>query len=110
MKGEIIQYPEEDGDQKESLNFPFQVDGYPDNELPLDFQDTFGFLDMMDMPTSNQVQNSSFFPQFFIKARLLLFTLQVLKFIIFQSFSNNVQMSLTILSCFVAFSSITSSQ
>lgn len=53
-----MQCPEEDGGQKESLNLLFQEDEYPDNELPLDFQDTFGFLDLMDMPTSNQVENS----------------------------------------------------
>lgn len=50
-----MQSPEKDWGQKESLNLPSQEEEYPDNELPLDFQDTFGFLDLMDMPTSNQV-------------------------------------------------------
>lgn len=54
MKGEIIQCPE-DGGQNEILYLPSQEEEHPDHELPLDFQDTFGFLDLMDMPTSNQV-------------------------------------------------------
>lgn len=54
MKGGMLQCPEGDGGQNESLNLPCQEEDL-DHELPLDFQDTFGFLDLMDMPTSNQV-------------------------------------------------------
>lgn len=55
MKGGVVQYPKGDGGQNEGLNVPSQEEEDPDHELPLDFQDTFGFLDLMDMPTSNQV-------------------------------------------------------
>lgn len=54
MKGVLMQCPARDGGQNESLNLS-QEEENPDSELPLDFQDTFGFLDQMDMPTSNQV-------------------------------------------------------
>lgn len=57
MKGGVMQCPGGDGSQNENLDLPSQEEEYPDNELPLDFQDTFGFLDLMDMPASNQVQN-----------------------------------------------------
>lgn len=49
-----MQCPARDGGQNESLNLS-QEEENPDSELPLDFQDTFGFLDQMDIPTSNQV-------------------------------------------------------
>ncbi|KAF7692482.1 rho GTPase-activating protein 30 [Silurus meridionalis] len=55
MKGGVIHCPEEDECQYESLS-NFQDD------LTLDFQDTFGFLDMMDMPTSNQLNEFSVEP------------------------------------------------
>lgn len=55
MKGVKMRCPQRDGGQKESLNLPLQEDQNPDHELPLDFQDTFGFLDLMDLPTSYQV-------------------------------------------------------
>lgn len=60
MKGGVIQCPERDGGQNESFNFLSQEQGYTGHELTLDFQDTFGFLDLMDMPTSNQVRELIF--------------------------------------------------
>ncbi|KAF4076483.1 hypothetical protein AMELA_G00215530 [Ameiurus melas] len=62
MKGGVIQGPEEDGGQNESPTLLSQEEEHPDHELPLDFQDTFGFLDLMDMPTSNQLNEFSVEP------------------------------------------------
>ncbi|XP_062843341.1 rho GTPase-activating protein 31 [Trichomycterus rosablanca] len=38
---------------------------YPEHDLPLDFQDTFGFLDLMDTSASNQVNEFSVEPPAF---------------------------------------------
>ncbi|XP_053342868.1 rho GTPase-activating protein 30 [Clarias gariepinus] len=61
MKGRVLQCSEGD-DQNESLSIPCQEESYPDHELPLDFQDTFGFLDLMDMSASNQLNEFSVEP------------------------------------------------
>ncbi|XP_027006347.2 rho GTPase-activating protein 31 [Tachysurus fulvidraco] len=65
MKGVKMRYPERDGGQNESLNLPLQEEQNPDHELPLDFQDTFGFLDLMDLPTSYQINEFSVEPPAF---------------------------------------------
>lgn len=65
MKGVVIQCPEGDGGQNESPNLLSQEEEFPENELPLDFQDTFGFLDLMDMPATNQLNEFSVEPPAF---------------------------------------------
>ncbi|MCI4390862.1 hypothetical protein PGIGA_G00127830 [Pangasianodon gigas] len=65
MKGGVVQCPEGDDSQNESLSLSPQEEEYPDHDLPLDFQDTFGFLDLMDMPTSNQLNEFSVEPPAF---------------------------------------------
>ncbi|TSP09119.1 Rho GTPase-activating protein 30 [Bagarius yarrelli] len=61
---EVMQCSEEDVHQNESLYLPPEEET-PDLDLPLDFQDTFGFLDLMDMPTSNQINEFSVEPPTF---------------------------------------------